>query len=160
MYGVADNFGGQIAKEGLKIRFEALKDLEIEQISQAATYLMNNREKDYPPVPTVKEFRDATEAIKGPTLSIQSKVEIEIDKIQEHLRRYGASKPFVTDDEISMHLMTQRWNYQQWAKTVLTAELQWWRKEFRQSYEAYSESDKVQYLDAPESIKKLTEGIG
>ncbi len=146
MYGVADNFGGQISKEGLQMRFSVMADLSIQQIANAATFLIKHRKKDFPSVPTVKEFLDA---VLVPEISPVSRAEIQADKVLAKLKYHGRAGKADFDDPITQDLMTVRWPYRSWACFVLEKDLVWWRKEFIAAYQAYSENRAVIELKRP-----------
>ncbi len=165
MYGVADNFGGQISKDGLRLRFEALSNLDIDEVSRVATWLINNRTATFPAIPTVKEFRDALENLDGPKPSPRSRAEIQADKVLAKLKYHGRAGKADFEDPITQELMTTRWPYRAWASLVLEKELVWWRKEFIQAYQAYSEQSQIEALPQAETRKiaapvlKLVGGI-
>jgi len=164
MYGLADNLGGKISKEGLQLRFAALSDLTIGDIGAAATYIINHREKDYPPVPTVKEMRDALLAIKGENLSVDSRAEIQANIVLEKLNAGGRNSIVDFKDPITMRLMVNRWEYYDWAMSITTKEITWWKKDFVSAYKAYSEEKKLNQIQhnasIPIQIENLTEQIG
>lgn len=161
MNGVADNFGGQISKDGLRLRFRALIDLDITQVAKAATFLINNREKDYPPIPTVKEFRGAVESMTGPKISNDAKAEIQVNLVLEKLKLQGRNSPIDFKDPITKHLMSRRWFYPTWASTVKEADLTWFRKEFKEAYLAFDEQEQAQLIAVSgNQITNLTKQIG
>ena len=58
LYAIAEEFGGKISKNNLELKFFALQEYSIEQITQAATRILKYRTKTFPAVPTTKEFID------------------------------------------------------------------------------------------------------
>ena len=54
MYGIAEDFGGTLSNDNLSVRFMALQEFSINQITQAGTWLLRNREATFPAVPTTK----------------------------------------------------------------------------------------------------------
>lgn len=150
MFGLAENFGGQVSKEGLKFRFEAMSDFTISEVSAAATFIINNREKDYPPVPTVKEFRDAIESLNGPKVSPKAKAQLQVDEVITFLKHRGAYATPNFKDPITARLMSSRWPYASWATTVTIDELEtWWPKKFIDAYLAYDELGEVEAIALP-----------
>lgn len=140
MWGVAEDFGGKLSKEGLKMRFMALQEFSINQITAAGTWLLKHREKTFPAVPTTKEFIDVIqEQHTGPKVSAKSRAEIQADKVLAKLKYHGRAGKADFEDPITQTLMTIRWEYRKWASLVKETELVWWRKEFIQAYEAYDE---------------------
>ena len=159
MYGVADNFGGQISTQGLQLKFDALAELSIEQVAFAATYLVRHRKTSYPPVPTVKEFIDAAKGLEL-EVSQRSKAEIQANKVLSKLRYHGRAGKADFADPITQELMTTRWPYRVWACYILEKDIVWWKKEFIESYQAYSEQQAAGQLrliySRKESLQDLT----
>lgn len=139
MWGVAEDFGGRLSNEGLKMRFQALQEYSIDEISRAGTWLLKNREKTFPAVPTTKEFIDAIETKGVPQISAKSRAEIQADEVITMLKMRGRSASGSFDDSITQHLMSRRWPYHKWAATVIEDEIKWWKKEFVEAYLAYTE---------------------
>ena len=101
------------------------------------------------------------ELIPGEAVPIEDKATVIATEILAHLQKWGSSRhPDLKDDPISMHLMANRWPYKKWAANILESELKWWSKEFVEAYRAYNSSDVPFQIDAPEDVRKLTEGIG
>lgn len=160
---LSENFGGVITKEGLRARFSALVEYDIGQVSMAGNWLMRHREKTFPAMPMVSEFIKAIEAHAAPQISSKSLAEIQVDDVLEKLRYQGANAPVDFEDSITSFLMTRRWPYKQWASTVLEKNLTWWRKEFVEAYQAYSERDAAVALALPpgkdmDALKALAMG--
>ncbi len=133
MWGVSEDFGGKISKEGLKIRFRALQEFSVEQIVMAGTWLLKHREKDFPAVPTTKEFIDAIQNA-GETKP-KTKAGIEADKVLETLKEWGRDAEPLFVDEITRYLLTHRWTFRKLDTMIIKDPgLVWWRKEFIESY--------------------------
>lgn len=157
MLGMADNFRDAITKEGMNMRWDMLNEFSIEQIEAAAKKIIRIRK--YTKMPPVAEF---FEAIQGnQETKIEDKALIIAHKIIANIGQKGCKHfPDLQDDPIAKHLMTTRWPYYSWATYVLESELKWWTREFCEAYRAYSDTGVPLQIEAPESIKKLTEGIG
>lgn len=153
MYGVAEDFGGSISDNSLAVRFAALNEFSIDQVSQAGTWLLKNRDRTFPAVPTTKEFIDAIENLKGPKVSVKTLAEIQADKVLAKLRYHGRAGVADFVDPATQHLMTTRWPYKQWASFVKDDELKWWKKDFLAAYEAYQEAESKQYLPGRELLQ-------
>jgi len=151
MYGVADNFGGQISREGYLIRFQAMQDLTIDQVSLAATNLINNRSKTFPAVPTVKEFRGALQSASAPTVSMQTMAEIQAGEVLAMLRKGGRNASGSFRDPTTAHLMSRRWPYKSWAAQVMEKDLTWWKKDFIAAYIANAEVEHAHIIALPGS---------
>jgi len=133
MWGVAEDFGGQLSKEGLKMRFAALQEYSIEQITSAGAWLLRHRDKTFPAVPTTKEFIDAIQNA-GLTRS-KTKAGIEADKVLETLKEWGRDAEPLFYDQITTYLMTHRWTFRKLnIMAIKDPGLVWWRKEFIESY--------------------------
>jgi len=159
MIGLADNFGGTVTPEGMRARFNALIEYDIKQIVAAGDALIKTREKTFPAMPMVAEFINAIKAHEAPQISAKSRAEIQAGIVLENLRHYGSRCQLELEDHIAAHLMSTRWQYQQWASTVLEKDLTWWKKEFVEAYQAYSERDNADLLALPsgKNINKLKE---
>ena len=155
MLGMADNFRDNITKEGMIMRFDMLKDYNINQVESAAKQIMFSRK--YTKMPPIAEFIEALGANK-PKIEDQSLVIA--NEIISHNRTHG-SRTFPPNlDEIAKHLMTKRWPYCNWASTVLESELKWWTKEFCEAYRAYSATDLPIQIEAQAKVLKLVNNIG
>lgn len=157
MWGIAEDFGGKVSKAGLKMRFESLKKYSIEQIQKAGTWLIENREKDYPPVPRTKEFIEAIEKISG-VVSTKAKAEIEADKVFKKLREWGREAEPLFYDQITVYLMTKRWNFVMLDQmTVKDPGLKWFRKEFIEAYIDYAKEEPAidNLIDNPDMPNRI-----
>ena len=135
MLGMADNFRDNITKEGMSMRFDMLKDYTISQIEAAAKQIMYVRK--YTKMPPIAEFIESLNAnIPKP----EDKALFFANEIITHSRTQGSNIFPPGLDNIAKHLMTRRWPYAGWSATVLTSELTWWVKDFREAYKIYSET--------------------
>lgn len=153
MLGMADNFRDTISKEGMSMRWELLKEFSIEQVESACLKIIKIRK--FTKMPPMAEFLEAI----NPPKQIGFSAHTEADKILQHLRMFGSIKSPELNDPITKHLMTKRWPYTAWARTVLESELKWWHKEFVNAYENYSNSDMPLQIDFPEGLKEITSGM-
>jgi len=143
MWGVAEDFGGKLSKDGLRMRFQALQEYSIEEITQAGTWLLKNREKAFPAVPTTKEFIDVIESKGVPQISAKSRAELQADEVIATLMSKGRKASGGFEDPITSHLMSRRWPYHKWAPTVLEDEVKWWKKDFVEAYMAHAERNEA-----------------
>jgi hypothetical protein len=144
MYGLAGNFGGKLSKDDLKLRFTALIEYSIKDISLAGTWLLKNRVATYPPVPTTKEIIDAISKTKG-KLENKEVAEIEADKILRLLKQWGRECGTRFKDPVTDYLMVYRWNFQ-YLGGLSEKDLKWWRKDFIEAYKD-TELQKDNFLD-------------
>lgn len=159
MWGLAEDFGGKISTEGLKIRFMALEEYTIEQITQAATWLLKHREKTFPAVPTTKEIIDVIQN-NGAKIDYKATAEIQVDIVLEKLKFEGRGGKIDFEDPITRQLMTVRWPYHTWAASVMEKDLVWFRKEFIEAYKAYGSNEKqLPLLNAPENVLSIAQTL-
>lgn len=135
MYGIAEDFGGTLSNDNLHVRFAALQEFSICQITKAGTWLLRNRGKTFPAVPTTKEFLDAIHGQKTGAVSPKAKAGVEADKVLKTLKEWGRDAEPLFIDEITRYLVTHRWTFRK-LDTMTTRDpaLVWWRKEFIESY--------------------------
>ena len=65
MWGVAEEFGGKISKNGMKLKFKALSEFTIKEIENAGMWIVKNRIETFPAVPLVREFTEAIMTIES-----------------------------------------------------------------------------------------------
>ena len=134
MWGVAGNFGGSISDDDLTLRFEVLQEFSIDQITNAGTWMLRNREATFPAVPTTKEFIDAIRLSGKPPAKTMAN--IECDKVIETLKEWGRDAEPLFNDKITVYLMTKRWNFQKLDLMAIDDPgFVWFRKEFVQAYQ-------------------------
>ena len=153
MLGMADNFRDNITKEGMTMRFDMLKDYNINRVESAAKQIMLTRK--YTKMPPVAEF---IEILQGGNKD--DKALVIANEIIAHLKMRGSRIFPKLDDEIAKHLMTKRWPYYEWAAAVIESELKWWTKEFCEAYKSYTALEEPMKIAAPENVKKLISDIG
>jgi len=170
MWGIAEDFGGKISPEGMKMRFKALEEYSINQITASGTWLIKNRQKTFPAVPTTKEFIDVIEGWEKPKISTESKAEIQAANVLACLRRWGRNWKPEFSDPVTQILMTERWPWYRWALSLKEDQEQWWKKDFMLLYKAYTEEEKAtqMMLEAPviglgkigvSNVKKIASSI-
>jgi len=129
MMAIADNYPGtSFTSNGLKLRFEALKEFSIDQLAGAAVKLIKTHK--YNSMPTTA---DIINAMGGGQVD---KAEIEAGKVLDHLHRFGAHKTPAFEDPVTAYLMGGRWRYFSWASRVQESELKWWVRDFVRAYKA------------------------
>ena len=135
MMAIAENYPGTtFTSNGLKLRFEALRDFSIDQVSEAAVKLI--RTHRYNSMPTTADIIDTIEGAPG-RISAKDRAEIEAGKIIDHLYRHGKGTIPEFEDPITRHLMTTRWRYGPWAAYVVEDDLKWWSRDFVRAYRAH-----------------------
>jgi len=147
MWALAEDFGGKISNESLELRFTALKQFSIDEISKAGTWLLMNRVEKFPAVPTTKEIIDAVDKISG-NLDTKTKAGLECDKVFKNLKFFGRECPTVFKNKTTQYLMTSRWDFYKLGM-MTEDDLKWFRKDFIQAYEEIDKQDVV-FLDIAE----------
>ncbi|HAR32535.1 MAG TPA: hypothetical protein DCR95_00115 [Desulfobacter sp.] len=133
MLAIADNYpGATFTSAGLKLRFEALKEFSIDQVSEAAVKLI--RDHKYNTMPTTADIIEAM----GGKISVKDRAEIEAGKVLDHLHRYGKGVIPEFEDTITQYLMSTRWRYGSWAAYVAESDLKWWFRDFVRAYQAHA----------------------
>ncbi|MBF0230481.1 MAG: hypothetical protein HQK63_13005 [Desulfamplus sp.] len=164
MTGLAENYqGSQLSEIGLKMRFEALKEFTITQISKASTELIKMRKNGF--MPTVGEIIEVIETIEGTgCIAIEDQAEIQAGVVLDFLRKYGRLSHPEFQDTITNHLMTTRWKYYSWASTVEESEIKWWQKDFVRAYKAYAANESKDFnllsMQQQPELRQLASKIG
>lgn len=131
MTGLAENFGSQLSRPGLSMRFEALKEYSIDQVKQAATFLMCSRK--YTTMPTVAEF---LEYLGGG--SAEDQAEVEAAKVLDAIKRVGPYSSVSFDDPVTCAVVKQ--GYGSWEDVIEAADEQrdhWFVKDFARKWKAF-----------------------
>ncbi|MBF0469461.1 MAG: hypothetical protein HQK61_11355 [Desulfamplus sp.] len=157
MAALAENYqSAQISEIGLRLRFEALREFTLDQISTAVTLLVKTRKNSF--MPTTAEIVEAITG--GGTLSIEQKAEIEAGKVIAHVRTYGRSRAPRFDDPVTGYLMEKKWSYLSWVARLEESELKWWEKDFVRSYVAHAAAERTGYFFPLQGrFKQLVDGI-
>ncbi len=153
MKALAINAGVDLTEDILKLYRAALKGFTVDQIGDAAkSVLLIWTYNRMPPLAVIIDH------IGGAPVKIEDKALIQANKIIEHLNLNGANVLPKIDDPVTKYLMTRRWPYQNWAKSVLESDLKWWTKEFCEAYRAH-DGDPDRLIEAPEELLKLADGL-
>lgn len=138
IWSLAENFGGTLSDPGIELRFTALKEYELEQISIAATWLLKNRKEKYPPVPTTQEIIEAIETISGGT-PLELCGQKQLDIVMRCLKYCGRGCKCPIKDSITRYLMTHRWSMWQLGQ-MYKDDLKWFRINFVKEYDAIAKN--------------------
>jgi len=158
MFGLAENYPGtNLTMNGLKMRFEAMKEFSIDQVSQAATTLLKSHR--FNTMPTVGDFISTIDAARG-NISVEDRAEIEAGKVIAHLRMYGKAIMPEFKDPVTQHLMSTRWRYGSWAAYVIENDLKWWFRDFVRAYQAHASGFGMDCLHNLAGLKQLAGQIG
>lgn len=130
MAGLAENFSAQLSDAGITMRFEAMKDLTIEQIDQAAKEILRTRK--YLKMPTVAEF---LEHIYGDP---ESKALVQATRVLEAIKRIGGNATVAFDDPTTQAVIKS--GFGGWVKLcneILEDTEKWFIKDFCKIYQSY-----------------------
>lgn len=155
MTAMGENFNAEISREGMRIRFDAMSDLSIEQVRAACTELVKTR--IYPGMPTTGEIRAA---IPGKAVCIEDTAQLRVNEIMGKIRSLGSYGSPTWNDPVVEKLLSSRWSWQTLCAMTET-EHKWWAKEFVEAYRALAESrTQPQQIEDYDAVRQLVSGIG
>ncbi len=157
MMGLAENYpGARLTGAGLDMRFEAMKEYTIDQVTRAATKLI--RTHRYNTMPTTADIINAMDGVAD-NVTMEEKAEIEAGKVLDYLHRFGTRVSPRFEDPITKHLMGGRWRYHSWAARVHEADLKWWYRDFVRAYKAQAAGVMAGCFPARVPLGRLVQGI-
>ncbi len=159
MVGLAEEMGGTLSETGLKLKWNALNKYTLDEFSQGVSYLIENRETTYPPVPRTKEIIDAIKIVNNPVnvISIEALAEIQANEVLGFFKYYGSQKAPNFNDPLTQRLMTQTWPYNSWGKSLTEKEKPRWRKDFIKAYTVIAKTARdCERLNISETFCQLT----
>jgi hypothetical protein len=156
---MGENFNATVTKEGLKIRFEALKEFSIDQVRQACIELVKNRV--YPGMPVSGEIRAAIVGGSGGDNSqkIEDIAQQRVNEIMGQIRTVGSYGSPTWSDPVVSDLLSRRWNWQSLCAMTET-ELKWWAKEFIEAYKSHQSQPMIENKEAKTMLSELARRIG
>lgn len=132
MIGLAENYGQTVTKEGLKLRFDALRQFSLEEVTNAAMGMLYDRK--WSSMPTVADFRDY---MCGGTA--EDKAEVEAGKVVEAVRHVGAYRSVVFDDPVTQAVISRAFGgWVRLCREMTDREEKFFRKDFARAYGSYS----------------------
>ena len=136
MKALAVNSGATLTAETLELYFKAFKQFSIEDIETACVSVLGSW--IYPRVPPIAEI---LKVLKPQSIAVHRSVVVASEIVSNVASRGCDHFPEICDaDPIAFKLMTERWPYSSWAKSLTDSQATWWVKEFCQAYEAYEAS--------------------
>ena len=162
MFGLAEEYGGTLTKNNLDLKWNALKRFGIEDIILGISYLVENRTKKHPLVPTTQEIIESIEVVRKPELAIGTEcmAELQANEVLAFLHENGSGAAPDFADPLTKSLMTKVWPYASWGKTLTEKDKTWWRKEFIKTYKTYSDSARVcGRLNIPDRFLEISRGV-
>ena len=154
MLGLAENFSAALTKAGLSMRFDALREFTIDQISAAANKILKNR--TMMGMPTVAEF---IVAINGGRENSENAASLQVNAVMQQIRQIGSYGQPVFDDPITKKLMSSRWSWRS-VCSMTEVELKWWAKEFSDAYQAFQKNENQLAIENNELSPKLRLLVG
>lgn len=130
---LAEECGGKLSKGNLKVRFNALSEYSIEQVSRACDWLFKHREATFPAVPRTKEIIDVIKSQSG-EIEAKTQAQIQVDIVLKYLNYYGSACYHTFKDPITDYLMTNRWSFQKLG-LMKAEDLKWFRMDFCEAYQ-------------------------
>ena len=158
MYGLADNFRDHVSKDGLRFRFEALKEFKIEEVERASMEIVQRRK--YTKMPTIGEI---IEAIRGnPEKQIEDVAEIQAAVVLRAIGTYGSYQSPTFEDPVTAEVIAKRFGWGHLCSYITDESKPWFVKEFKEAYLSFSRSmgNNVIEFKPGENIKKLVSKIG
>ena len=137
MFRLAEEFNAKVSTDALKTKFENLKDYEIEKVAGACSWIIQNREVTYPPMPRIKEIIDAIKKIYEKELPGRDVAEAQADLVLRTLREIGGYRGPDFKDPITKNLMSCRWPWSEFASTLMNEDIKFWRIRFVDAYISY-----------------------
>ncbi len=143
MNGLSDIYTANLTKIGLQLRFDALKQYTIEQITKASNIIVRTRKFTNMPTPA-----DFIEAIEG---NPDEKAEIQKSLVMEAYNRYQPNQKF--DDPITQTVIDKIG----WRKIgqVNMKEVPFILNDFISMYKSYNKVSSGLVLNAPDEFKRL-----
>lgn len=153
------NSGAVLSKDTLMLYFKALEGYTIEQIETSVKeVLLTWTAGRMPPLAIIVKY------VNGQEPTIEDRAKVMATRITAHVEgtKQVHFPDFIAEDEIATYLMTEKWPYFSWSTTVLTKDLVWWEKDFREAYISFTNTEKIQELNAPAPGKviKLAASVG
>lgn len=148
MTGLADIFSSQVTDIGLNMRFEALKQYSIEQITDAAGIIARTRKYTTMPVPA-----DFITAIDGDPEEV---AEIQKSIVMGAIKSYNPRQKF--EDPITHDIIMNKIGWHKIGQ-VNTKEIPFILKDFKQMYLAYNKAASGNMINAPSEIKNLVSNM-
>jgi hypothetical protein len=157
IYGLAEENGGTVSKNGIRLKYEALKQYTMDQVVAAANWIAKNRTESFPPVPKIPEFISAIERLSG-VVSEKTTAEIEADKVLYMSKIFGRECNAQAKDPITNYLLKNRWS---WWKlgTMKEEDLKWWRRDFVEAYQDMAKNGMDKMIGEDGKLKQLASGL-
>lgn len=150
MVALADHFSSKISQMGIELRFKALSRFSIDQIKEAALFIMETRK--YTTVPTVADFVDAIEGNPLETAQLQA------DLFMQVIRNIGSCQNPELEDPITRHIVYDKIGLNR-IRHSYSNEWPFMVRDFKDSYVAYNSVSKNKLLKAPEQLKMISNKV-
>lgn len=132
MVGLAEDKGVQLSAAGIGLKFEALRQYSIEDVTSAALSLMAN--KKYTTLPSVSDF---IEYLGGG--SIDDRAEIEASKVWKAISQVGGYSAICLDDATTQAVILHAFGgWSRLCEETLVDQQKWFMKDFVKFYGSFS----------------------
>jgi len=129
MAAMAENFNCQTTKDGLRIRFEALRGYFMDEVRAACVELVRTRK--FPGMPNTAEI---IEKISG---TLMDQAERQANAVIAQIRSVGSYGSPKFSDPVTASLMSSRFRWGEVCKTP-EKDLKWFVRDFVSAYKSYS----------------------
>lgn len=128
MLGLSENFSANLTDNGLSLRYEALKQYQIESLENAAIELLRTRK--YTTMPTVADFVELLEGSKA------DKAEYQFSLVVRAIKQTGRNKNPKFKDPVTQYLVDERFG---WAAICNKPEkdIEFFGKDFKAAYNSH-----------------------
>lgn len=132
MQGLAENFNATLTKNGISLRYEALKSLDINDIAKAAMSIVVSRK--YTTMPTIADFM---EFMGGG--SVDDRAEIEAVKVWSAICEVGGYKSVAFDDAVTQAVIQHAFGgWPRLCSETMIDQQKWFIKDFVKFYSSFS----------------------
>ena len=150
MAGLAEDCSAVLSKNGMAMRFEALREYTIEQVSEAVVRVM--KDNVYNKMPTTGTI---IQAISG---AAEGRAELQIMAIRSEISRIGSYGSPKFKDGATQDLVSVRFGWRNICG-MSAKEFDHFAREFKSAYVSYEKTSPLQ-IDCGKSVLKLLDGIG
>lgn len=143
MHGLAEDKGVQLSTAGIDLKFEALKQFDIEEIFKAALAMMGN--KKFATMPSVADF---VEYLGGG--SVEDKGMVQAGVVWQAVKKYGGNRTVCFDDPVTQAVIVQGFNgWQKMCEELKEDQQKWFIKDFAKLYGAFGRRGVKEYGALP-----------
>ena len=150
MGALAENFQTKLSQPRLNLMFSALQEFDVEQIQSAARHILKTHKfANFPPLALFIEHM-------APEKSADDLAEIQAHKVISQISSVGSYGTPKFDDPITTQLIGTRFKWRDLCETLTKARLNWFVKEFKDGYLAYSNNPEQLTIGHERATELLT----